>query len=353
MNYDFIKNKFIEKHKIIDNLLYLDKYISLLINYNCENDEYKENHHILPKSTFPEFSNESWNIIKITYDDHKLAHLWLFKSINIRSYQRPLNWMMNYYKNSEEISNAAKRGWVKLKNNQEVYKIWKNNKSNIMKKLRRDVSFNENRKKALINKEYITKQLVNRKKRIGSHDIYSSEEQRRRISKFWNNITDEQYLEFSKKMKSYWTDEKKKEKSDQMKEYYLDKQNIEEKKRIAKERWDNLSEEEYLIFKQKMDIINKNVEKRKDAGEKIKKLWQSEEYLEKMKKRPKNPGTKIKLISPNGEEIIFENMKTLTKNLNISANLIRKYRDTNIPINERSLKAKNINLLNYKIETVK
>ena len=46
-------------------------------------------------------------------------------------------------------------------------------------------------------------------------------------------------------------------------------------------------------------------------------------------------------------------MKTLTKNLNISANLIRKYRDTSIPINERSLKGKNIDLLNYKIETVK
>ncbi len=138
-----------------------------------------------------------------------------------------------------------------------------------------------------------------------------------------------------------------------MKKYYLDKQNIEEKRRITQEKWDNLSEEEYLIFKQKMDIINKNEEKRKDAGEKIKKLWQSEEYLEKMKNRKKNLGTKIKLISPNGEEVVFENMKTLTENLNISANLIRKYRDTSIPINERSLKGKNIDLLNYKIETLK
>jgi hypothetical protein len=342
MNYDFIKNKFIEKHKTIDNLLYLDKYISLLINYNSDNEEYKENHHILPKSTFPEFSNEPWNIIKITYDDHKLVHLWLFKSINIRSYQRPLNWMMNYYKNSEEISNAAKRGWVKLKNNKETYKIWRSNKSNTMKKLRTNNIFNEKRKKAL--------DISNKKK---GNIFISSDEQRRRISKFWDNITDEQYLEFSKKMKSYWTDEKKKEKSEQMKEYYLDKKNIEEKRRITQEKWDNLSEEEYLIFKQKMNIINKNEEKRKDAGEKIKKLWQTESYLEKMKKRPKNPGIKLKIILTTGKEIIFDNMKTMTENLNISTNLIRKYRDTGNPINKRSLKEYNLNLLNCKIETVK
>jgi len=78
----------------------LEKYINFLLNYEMILDEniYTENHHILPISTFPEFKNDIWNIVKLTYKEHKLVHLWLFKSINIRKYQRPLNWMVKIKK---------------------------------------------------------------------------------------------------------------------------------------------------------------------------------------------------------------------------------------------------------------
>lgn len=33
-----------------------------------------DEHHILPKSMFPEFAKEKWNIVKLTYKDHYLAH---------------------------------------------------------------------------------------------------------------------------------------------------------------------------------------------------------------------------------------------------------------------------------------
>lgn len=315
MSYEFIKEQFIKKHIEIDSEEFLDKYISLLINYkNKENVDYIEKHHILPRSTFPEYENESWNIVELEYEDHKTSHLWLFKAINIRAYQRPLNWMMNYYKNKEEISNAAKKGWMKLKKDREKYVSFCKNRSNNMKKL-------------------------------------SSEEQRRRISKFWNNITDEQYLEFSNKMKNNWTKEKKLDKSNEMKEYYLNPENIIKKSIESKKIWESRTKEQREAFLEKMDLINKNEEKRKDASNKIKELWKDKKYLEKMKNRKKKPGIKLKLIYPNGNEIIYESMSDMNKALEVSNHLIRKYKDTNIPIIEKKLK--NVNLIGCKIETIK
>ena len=63
---------------------------------------------------------------------------------------------MNYYKNSEEISNAAKKGWIKLKEDDEKYRKWLDSRSNYMKEL-------------------------------------STEEQRRRANIFWENISEDDY----------------------------------------------------------------------------------------------------------------------------------------------------------------
>lgn len=61
----------------------------------------------------------------------------------------------------------------------------------------------------------------------------------------------------------------------------------------------------------------------------------------------------IKIIKPNGEEIIIETMKKLEREYSFSTHLIRKYRDTNINILERDLKNKNIILLDCIIESIK
>ncbi len=312
-----IKVEFIKKHKQIDNYYYLDKYINFLLNYKLIDGEiYTEKHHILPISVFPEFKNDNWNIVELAYEDHKIVHLWLFKSINIRKYQRPLNWMVSDYKNKEEISNAAKIGWINLKSNKIRYRNWRMKKSESMKGL-------------------------------------SSEEQRRRANLYWNNITDEEYLEFCNKMKSYWTEEKKNEKSEQMKGFYSNVENVEKKRKESKDRWDSLDETHRLKFKEKMTSINKDLDKRLDAGNKIKELWKNPNFLEKMKNRNKRPGTKIKLINKDGEEVIFMNMKDMIEKYNFSAYLIRKYRDTNNKISESDLKEENIMLLDYTIETIK
>lgn len=316
-NYNFIKEQLIKKHEIIDNEIYLDKYINFLINYNLDiNIDYTENHHILPKCVFPEFKNESWNIVKLSYEDHKLVHLWLFKTINIRQYQKPLNWMMNYYKNKLEISKASKRGWINLKNNKEKYAKFCEKRSDYMKTL-------------------------------------SSVEQSRRAKIFWNTMTDNEYLKFCHDMKNYWTDEKKIEKSNKMKIFYLNPNNIKKKSIESKNRWDSLSNEECLKFKEKMNIVNKDKTKRKSAGNKIKGLWKDKKYLQKMSNRKHRPGIMLKLINIDNIEIIFENMTTMINKYNFSAHLIRKYRDKNIKISEEHLTKENIILLNCKIESVK
>lgn len=316
--YRFLEKKFLEKHKTIDDINYLDKYIKFLINYKIdinETDIYTEKHHILPRSTFPEYEKENWNIVELKYEDHVKAHLFIFKAINIRSYQRPLNWMIGYYKNSEEISKAVKKGWINLKNDKEKYEKWRNNRSNYMKGL-------------------------------------TSVEQKRRAKIFWDNITEEQYLIFSNKMKEYWTKEKRYEKSKQMNEYYSNPENILRKVMESKSRWDNMSVEERIKFNQKMNIINKSEEKRRVSGDKIKKLWEDEEYLKKMRNRPHRKGKSILIIKPCGQEILYNTMKEVEKEYGFSSYLIRKYIDKDMEIEDNDLK-KNKSLLKCKIKSIK
>ena len=316
IDYTFIKEMFTSKHKTIDSYEYLDKYINFLVNYKLDSNSYTEKHHILPQCSFPEFKNEIWNIIELSYVDHRLVHLWIFKAINIRKYQRPLNWMMNYYKDKQEISNASKRGWIDLKENKEKYDEFCEKRSNYMKTL-------------------------------------SSSEQSRRSKIFWNNMSDEVYSEYCNNLKKYWTSENKIEKSNKMKEFYLNENNRIKKSIENKNRWDMTKDEDRLKFKEIMNVVNKDKNKRKLAGDKIKELWKDDSYLQKMRKRKSNPGIKLKLINIDGEETILENMKSMTDKYNFSPHLIRKYRDKNIKINKVDLKKENMILLNCIIESIK
>jgi hypothetical protein len=315
MDIDFIKDKFVEKHKI-DDESYLDMYINFLSEYNLVSDGYTENHHILPISVFPEFKNEDWNTIRLSYEDHRLVHLWLFKSINIKKYQRPLNWMVRSYKSSKEISNASKHSWESFKKDTINYDKWIYKRSIHMKGL-------------------------------------SSEEQRRRANIFWKNISDEEYINFCRRSKEYWTDIKKDEKSNQMKKFYENEDNIIKKRIEAKKHWNSMPKEDRDRFKEKMNSINKDISKREDAGIKIKNLWKSEDYLNKMRNRKFRSGVKIKLIDDNDHIVIFDSIKTFVEKYNISEYMIRKYKDTGNKITIKNLSDDNISLLNCKIETIK
>jgi hypothetical protein len=53
-------------------------YHSIISQHNIT-EQYTEKHHILPKSLFPEFRLDKQNIIKLSAEDHFLAHYQLFK----------------------------------------------------------------------------------------------------------------------------------------------------------------------------------------------------------------------------------------------------------------------------------
>jgi hypothetical protein len=71
--FNFIKDQLIKKHNVINSIEYLNRYINFIIDYQLnESDIYTEKHHILPRSTFPEYEKESWNIVELSYEDHRL-----------------------------------------------------------------------------------------------------------------------------------------------------------------------------------------------------------------------------------------------------------------------------------------
>jgi hypothetical protein len=298
---DFIKNKFIEKHGEPDNNEFFDEYLNLIL-FNVLNTEltsselyYTEFHHILPRSTFPEFKQDEWNIVKLEYIDHILAHELLFCSYNLRQYQKPLNYMngkQGISKNKEMLSKASKRGWINLKNNTIVYEQWVKKRSEYMSKL-------------------------------------TSEEQCRRVKLFWDNITDEEYNKRIEDSKKLWTEDKRKEWGEFQKEYCKNNEGYASKR--SQKRWDTITDEKRESFNKRMKEVNNQEDKKKKAGKKIKEKWLDDDYLEKMRNRKVNKNS-YKLIKPNGDELFEYGLQEIVKKYNFNITLLRRFLDTDLPV---------------------
>lgn len=309
MNKEFFKNKLIKKHGKPDCENSLNSYLGLVTkDYIFKDTVYTEKHHVLTRSQFSNLEKEDWNIIKLKYEDHIQAHILLFKAFNIRAYQYPLLFMVGNFKDSESISKAAKRGWVKLKKDNKKYLKWKKAHSDYMSTL-------------------------------------SSEEQSRRSKLFWDSITAIEKLLFSEKIKDYWTDKKREEKSDQMKQYFED--NPGEASRRTNLRYSNWSEKEFNSFKEKMTEVNKSKEKREKAGKTIKENWAKPEFRKKMLNR-KIRVSKYKAISPKGEEFIIDGFIKMINEFNFNSTLVRKFKNTNKPVEVKNkLNQKTINTIGW------
>lgn len=85
-DFNFYWNEFIKIDGEPDCKTSLTKYINFILNYkiNEDSNEYCEFHHILPRCNYPKFSKSEFNIIKLKYNDHKLAHSILFDAYNKR-----------------------------------------------------------------------------------------------------------------------------------------------------------------------------------------------------------------------------------------------------------------------------
>lgn len=67
----FIRNKYFRWYRSI-------------VERSSGQTEYAENHHILPKSIFPEFTAYEWNLSRLSYREHFLAH-WLLSKCMVQT----------------------------------------------------------------------------------------------------------------------------------------------------------------------------------------------------------------------------------------------------------------------------
>lgn len=116
MNYDrfypcdFVNDKlaliFEENNDLL--LSYVD-----LITKNYNNPKIKgktEAHHVLPKSIFPEYKTDKWNIVNLSYYDHALAHYYLAKTSNSKmcyAFHRMINSNTDRF-NADELDEIFK-----------------------------------------------------------------------------------------------------------------------------------------------------------------------------------------------------------------------------------------------------
>lgn len=247
MNYE---QKFIEILGEPHDNTALQNYIAYVQNANASTitGVYTEKHHILPISVFG--NNDDVYILE--YDQHIEAHLKLAKAYPIREFLRPLNYMLpkkdrvslEYRK---LISEAAKKNWRDFKKT-EKYLEWRKKRSQYMSEIMKNG----------LSAELSAKRWADPKAR----DIVS-----KHFKALWQNE------DYKSKVKLAMKEERN---------------SVEGKKRmiaVAKKYWETLSDNNRVIFKEKMTVINSNEEKRKDAGKKIKDKWDTVEFRDKMKNR--------------------------------------------------------------------
>lgn len=127
---------FIEKFGTPSNEGILEEYLSICVD--TDTTEYTEIHHILPRSVFPEYANESWNQVRVTYETHCLAHELLWCAYpNVGSFWRPLNFMKSQNPEmrellSEAMRERAKTLWSIIKSDPEKMQRWSEDKRQMM-----------------------------------------------------------------------------------------------------------------------------------------------------------------------------------------------------------------------------
>jgi hypothetical protein len=109
-------NIYIKLLPLTYNMLYMNRYIKFInfyINNKHLDNGYTEKHHILPRSLFPELKSAKYNIVKLPYRAHYIAHWLLLKATNTPEMIAAFNGMCNrnknkHYRQSSIIYSAGK-----------------------------------------------------------------------------------------------------------------------------------------------------------------------------------------------------------------------------------------------------
>jgi hypothetical protein len=272
-----IKNFLISKLGEPDNEEALDQYITFIIENEVkyDTDLYCENHHILPQCIEPNDIT-----VKLKYNDHCDAHLYLFLAYNRNDFHRPLNFMkpdtnIRGKEYSEGLSIARKRGMEKFKNSDKY-------------------------------EEYLEQCKI--KTSLRMKDGLAAELSKRR---FDQNPNARQ--EISEHFKQLWADPEYKKR---VKESMVAERNTSEGKarmsNAANDRWDCMSVEEREKFSLKMQEVNNDIDKRVQSGIAIKEKWADPNFRDKMKNRKHGSNStslKEKWADPEWKAMMLANRK--------------------------------------------
>jgi hypothetical protein len=300
---------FIEKLGQPDSDTALREYLNFIRSSGYTIDEllheYSEIHHILPRANFPEYQSNSWNMVRLKYTDHIRAHELLATAYQTRQYLKTLIFMNSQVsKNSEIVSAAAKRGWETLKNNEKMYTAWRKKKSEYMLNL-------------------------------------SSEEKSKRANRAWETTrsNDDRYKKRCESNSKIWNDDLREWKSRQMSEYFI--QNPDEQSRRGFIRWQNMSDEDRLAFSNKMrDSLSDPTVKAK-ISEKLKEKWSDSAFANKMKSR-KTYLHIYELTSPTGDVFVRTGADSMIKEFDFSPSLVRKFSKLGVPVESTYLANKQV-----------
>lgn len=276
-----IKNFLISKLGEPDSEEALDQYINFIIEneVKCDTDLYCENHHILPRCI------ETNDItVKLKYNDHCTAHLYLFLAYNRNDFHRTLNFMKPDISNikskeyNESLKYARKQGWEKFKNSDKYEEY--------IKKCRLGGIATAQKMKNGLAVELFERRVErnpNTKQEIGEH------------------------------FKQLWADIEYKERVRQS--MIIERNTPEGKLRMnkaAQKKWDSMSDDERNNFTLKMHDVNSNIDKRNQAGIAIKEKWADPIFRSKMKNRKHGSNSislKEKWADPEWKSMMLSNRK--------------------------------------------
>ena len=221
----------------------LDEYFALITTATIDSC-YIEHHHILPRCLFPEYTNDSWNIVSLNIVDHKKAHMLLANAYPINQFIYPLRWMRDSeesYAVYIELKRIVVKSWWKKFKCTPQYDVWRKARS-------------ENTKRFMAHSPNAIniKDACDRK--------YTKEEQALYKSKGGKNVL------------------RAKAQSLSLRKFYEDPVNRHLKSEESKLRWANCTSDYREAFSNKMDLVNKSEEKRLRAGKAIKNKWADPEF---------------------------------------------------------------------------
>lgn len=226
-----------------------DLFIESCKEKEINDDIYTEMHHIVPKCTKYEFVESCDNLIRLKYDDHKMAHELLARAYEIPMFLIPMNFFNNYEKDddfSEILSKIRKIEWVEFKKT-EKYQLWINH--------RRESTNNFN--------NFLEAGTLSSRNR--NNDSEYRKYIKDKVLEFWNNADDVYRKRHS--------------------ELIVD--GIHENGGVAKirqsviNRW---NDEAYVVkMKEKMKEVNNRIDKKINAGKKVKDNWKDPIYIENVR----------------------------------------------------------------------